>query len=157
MIFYMMDATNISEIILSIDNQLLILEINAGNLPIDYIINPQWAVSPGDWNFVSIYSDGKTLVLMLNDAVYETAVSLPRWVFNSTEIVLGDTSQANAPQAFKGCISNVHLAIKAPLNHYSLGSWACPSDEVLNRVLNQTSTIIPSTPIPFSESHDCYI
>lgn len=134
MIMYLVDLSNRSKVALSIEEGLLVLEVQLGvnQSEVDYTIAPSWQVETEKWYFVHVTGKRNNVTLQLESHMISAAVALPEGLFvDHSEVTLGDTDMATAPQAFKGCMSNIHFGIQKLADVSVIAEDFCPNTDNL--------------------------
>lgn len=150
MIVYLVDLSNRSKVALYIEEGRLVLEVllQGNQSVVEHTFAPDWPVGTETWYFVHVTGGKNSVRLQLGEQVVTTTISLPERLFlDHSEVTLGDTDMATAPQAFKGCMMNIHFGVQQPADVSVLAVDICPDPEDLD-IEPTTGSGSPSGPSP---------
>lgn len=134
MIMYLVDLSNRSKVALYIEEGLLVLEVQLGvnHSEVEYTVAPDWQIGTEKWYFVHVTGKRNNVTLQLGSHMISATVPLPEGLFvDHSEVTLGDTDMATAPQAFKGCMSNIHFGIQNLADVSVIAKDFCPDTDDL--------------------------
>lgn len=134
MIVYLVDLSNRSKVAVYIEEGLLVMEVHlaVNQSAVEYTVAPGWPVEAETWYFVHVTGRRNNVTMQLGTRMISAVIPLPESLFgNNAEVTLGDTDTATAPQAFKGCMNNIHFGIQKPADVSVIAVDVCPDTDVL--------------------------
>lgn len=132
MIVYLVDLSNRSKVAVYIEEGLLVMKVHlaVNQSEVEYTVAPDWPVEAEMWYFVHVTGRRNNVTMQLGTHMISTVIPLPKSLFgDNAEVTLGDTDTASAPQAFKGCMNNIHFGIQKPADVSVIAVDVCPDTE----------------------------